>query len=94
MPFIAAKMAHNPALAYGIKNRGFVREGYYADCTLVDPSSPYAVQKDNLQYKCNWSPLEGSELPAKVTHTFVNGSLVYENNQFGEQPGMQLSFLD
>ncbi len=94
LPFIAAKMAHNPALAYGIKDRGFLREGYYGDCTLVDPASSYAVHKDNIHYKCNWSPFEGSELPAKVTHTFVNGNLVYENNQFGKQSGMQLSFLN
>ena len=81
---IAEKMCHNPALLYQIEGRGFVREGYFADLTLVDPDSSWTVSKDNILYKCGWSPLEGTNFQTKVTHTFVNGHLVYDNGQFNE----------
>ena len=81
---IVEKMCHNPAILYGIAKRGFIREGYHADLTLVDLNSPWTVQKDNLLYKCGWSPLEGTTFQTKVTHTFVNGNLVFENGNFEE----------
>lgn len=82
---IVEKMCHNPAIIFEIEKRGFVREGYKADLVLVDPDSKWTVSKDNLLYKCGWSPLEGTEFSAKVTHTFVNGYLAYENGKVTEE---------
>lgn len=79
---IVEKFAHNPAILFQIKDRGFIREGYKADLVLVDLNSPWAVKKENLLYKCGWSPLEGSVFKSKVTHTLVNGTLVYQNKKF------------
>jgi dihydroorotase len=81
---IAEKMCHNPAILYDIPMRGFIREGYYADLCIVDLNSDWTVNKDNLLYKCGWSPLEGTTFGTKITHTFVNGNLVYNNGQFDE----------
>jgi dihydroorotase len=81
---IVEKMAHNPAELFGIKDRGYIREGYYADLVLVDPNQPWTVSKDNLLYKCGWSPLEGQTFSHKVVRTFVNGTLVYDNGRFTE----------
>jgi dihydroorotase len=81
---IAEKMCHNPATLYRIDKRGFIREGYFADLTIVDFDASWTVSKDNILYKCGWSPLEGTTFHTKVTHTFVNGHLVYENGQFNE----------
>lgn len=81
---IAEKMCHNPATLYKIENRGFIREGYFADLTLVDLNSIWTVSKDNILSKCGWSPLDGTRFQTKVTHTFVNGNLVYDNGQFNE----------
>jgi dihydroorotase len=77
-------MCHNPALLYGIEKRGFIREGYYADLTIVDLDSPFTVSSENILSKCGWSPLTGTTFQTKVTHTFVNGHLVYENGQIDE----------
>ncbi|RCU42174.1 dihydroorotase [Chryseobacterium lacus] len=82
---IVEKMCHNPAIIFEIEKRGFVREGYKADLVLVDLDSKWTVSKDNLLYKCGWSPLEGTEFSAKVTHTFVNGYLAYENGKVSEE---------
>ncbi|RST26204.1 dihydroorotase [Chryseobacterium lacus] len=82
---IVEKMCHNPAIIFEIEKRGFVREGYKADVVLVDLDSKWTVSKDNLLYKCGWSPLEGTEFSAKVTHTFVNGYLAYENGKVSEE---------
>ncbi|MEI6265259.1 MAG: dihydroorotase [Sphingobacteriia bacterium] len=82
---IAEKMCHNPAILYRIANRGFVREGYAADLTIVNPHSEWTVSKENILYKCGWSPLEGTHFQTKVTHTFVNGNLVYDNGSFNEE---------
>lgn len=82
---IVEKMCHNPAIIFEIEKRGFVREGYKADLVLVDLDSKWTVSKDNLLYKCGWSPLEGTEFSAKVTHTFVNGNLAYENGKVSEE---------
>lgn len=81
---IAEKMCHNPAILYHIAKRGFIREGYSADLTIVDLNSSWTVGKDNILSKCGWSPLEGTTFQTKVTHTFVNGHLVYDNGIFNE----------
>lgn len=81
---IAEKMCHNPATLYRIENRGFIREGYCADLTIVDLSSSWTVSKDTILSKCGWSPLEGTTFQTKVTHTFVNGNLVFDNGTFNE----------
>lgn len=81
---IVEKMCHNPATLYGIANRGFIREGYFADLTMVDLNESWTVNKDNILSKCGWSPLEGTTFQTKITHTFVNGNLVYTNGIFDE----------
>jgi dihydroorotase len=78
-------MAHNPAILYGLKDRGFIREGYWGDVILVDLNAPYEVNKSNLLYKCGWSPLEGTRLKSQVVQSFVNGHRVYCNGEFDEQ---------
>lgn len=82
---IVEKMCHNPAILFRIEKRGFVREGYKADLVLVDLEENWMVAKENILYKCGWSPLEGTEFHSKVTHTFVNGNLVYENGKINEE---------
>lgn len=87
------KMSHAVADCFQIADRGYIREGYFADLVLVNPNMPFTVNKTNILYKCGWSPLEGTEFPAGVTHTFVNGHLVYGNGVWDEsQHGMRLSF--
>jgi dihydroorotase len=76
---IVEKMAHNPAKIFKIEKRGFIREGYYADLAIVNPRLPWNVKKENILYKCGWSPLEGTNFKSRITHTFVNGQLVYNN---------------
>jgi dihydroorotase len=89
---IAEKMCHNPATLYSIEKRGFIREGYFADLTIVDLNANWTVDKNNILSKCGWSPLEGTTFQTKVTHTFVNGNLVYENGNFDEtKRGLPLS---
>jgi dihydroorotase len=74
---IVEKMAHNPAKIFKIEKRGFIREGYYADLAIVNPSSPWNVKKENILSKCGWSPFEGYNFKSRIMHTFVNGQLVY-----------------
>jgi len=81
---IVEKTAHNPAILFQIEKRGFLKEGYHADIVLIDPNKSWEVSQDNILYKCGWSPFEGSVFSSKVTHTFVNGCLVYENDQVNE----------
>lgn len=81
---IAEKMCHNPAILYQIEKRGFIREGYFADLTIVDLNTTLTVNKENILSKCGWSPLEGTTFQTKVTHTFVNGNLVFDNGNFNE----------
>jgi dihydroorotase len=76
---IVEKMCHNPAILYSISERGFIRTGYFADLVLVDVNKGYTVTNRNSLYKCGWSPLEGTTFQSTVTHTFVNGQLVYNN---------------
>jgi dihydroorotase len=90
---IVDRMCHAPAELFGIADRGYIREGYYADLVLVDLNKPWTVKPDNILYKCGWSPFEGKSLHAKVTHTFVNGNLVFENDRLRDAPpGMRLLF--
>jgi len=76
---IVEKMAHNPAKIFKIEKRGFIKEGYYADLVIVNPGLPWNVKKENILYKCGWSPFEGVNFKSRITHTFVNGTLVYNN---------------
>ena len=86
-------MSHAVADCFQIKDRGYIREGYFADLVLIDMNKPSTISKENILYKCGWSPLEGFEFPATITHTFVNGQLVYGNGNWNESnPGMRLSF--
>ena len=90
---IAEKMSHAPADCFQVKERGYIREGYHADLVIADLNSSYTVSKENILYKCGWSPLEGFEFPATITATFVNGHRVYGNGGFDEsQWGMRLRF--
>jgi len=90
---IAEKMSHAVADCFQIKDRGYIREGYFADLVLIDMKQQTKVSKENILYKCGWSPLEGFEFPATITHTFVNGHLVYGNGMFDESfKGQRLSF--
>ncbi|WP_039927724.1 dihydroorotase [Leptospira yanagawae] len=91
---IVEKMCHNPATLYKIENRGFIREGYFADLTIVDLNSIWTVSKENIVSKCGWSPLEGTTFQTKITHTFINGNLAYENGKFDEtKRGQALQIL-
>ena len=77
-------MCHAPAKLFNIKERGFIREGYWADLVLLDPREPYTVTKKNILYKCGWSPFEGETFGTSVKKTFVNGSLVYDEGQIAD----------
>lgn len=81
---IVEKMCHNPAILFEVEKRGYVKEGYFADLVLVDLNNPWTVTKDNILYKCGWSPFEGTTFKSRITHTFVNGSLVYQNSKFSD----------
>jgi dihydroorotase len=90
---IAEKMSHAVADCFLIKDRGYIREGYHADLVIVDLNKKNIVAKENILYKCGWSPLTGMEFPASITHTFVNGNLVYNNGVFDETiKGQRLKF--
>ena len=82
---IVEKMCHNPAILFQIEKRGFVKEGFKADLVSVDLDDEFTVSKENILYKCGWSPLEGTTFHSKITHTFVNGNLVFENGKFSEE---------
>ena len=90
---VVEKMCHNPAICFKVENRGFIREGYFADLVLVNLDKPWEVNKNNILYKCGWSPFEGETFNAQITHTFVNGHIAYEFGNFDEtQRGMRLTF--
>jgi dihydroorotase len=87
------KMSHAVADCFLIKERGYIREGYFADLVILDPKQTTTVKKENLRYKCGWSPFENKTFSSAVTHTFVNGHLVYENGRINDsQKGMRLHF--
>jgi len=79
------KMSHNPAKIFKIEKRGFIKEGFYADLVLVNPALSNTVSKETFLYKCGWSPFEGTTFSSTITHTFVNGNLMYENGNFNEE---------
>jgi dihydroorotase len=81
---IAEKMSHAVADCFKIKDRGFIREGYFADLAIVDLNKRTTVKKENLLYKCGWSPLEDTTFPAEITHTFINGNCVYQKDIYGK----------
>ncbi len=90
---IVQKMSHDVATCFQIRERGFIREGYHADLVIVDLDHPFTVTTDNILYKCGWSPLEGTTFPASVTHTFVNGQLVFEQGRIHEDiRGQRMQF--
>ena len=90
---IVEKMCHNPAKIFKIENRGFIKEGYFADIAIVNAYLPWNVKKENILYKCGWSPFEGYNFKSRVTHTFVNGKLVYANGKVKEtKVGQRLLF--
>ncbi|WP_201288828.1 dihydroorotase [Polaribacter septentrionalilitoris] len=87
------KMSHNPAKLFQIEKRGFIKKGYFADLVLIDPNTSWTVAKDNILYKCGWSPFEGTTFSSKITHTFVNGNLIYNNGVFNDDiKGKRLTF--
>ncbi len=81
---VVEKMCHAPALCFRVRNRGFIREGYAADLVLIDLQAPWQVEKDNILYKCGWSPFEGQKFRSQVTHTLVNGHMAYHEGIFDE----------
>ncbi len=90
---IVEKMCHNPARLFQVQERGFIREGYYADLVAVELNNPWTVERENIAYKCGWSPFEGHTFASTVTHTWVNGELAYQQGKFLElQNGMRLTF--
>ena len=96
---VVEKMCHAPAICFNIDRRGFIREGYWADLAVIDMDHPERVDPENIFYKCGWSPFEEHTFNSKITHTFVNGNLVYEarpqmlNGHFDESTrGMRLKF--
>ena len=87
------KMSHNPAKLFQIEKRGFIKEGYFADLVLIDTNKPQIVSKDNILYKCGWSPFEGTTFSSSITHTFVNGNLIYNEGVFNEKiKGKRITF--
>ena len=93
LEWIVEKMCHAPATCFQVKERGFIREGYYADLVVVDLDKPWVVAKDNILYHCGWSPFEGETFKSSVVKTFVNGNLVYDDGVFDESHrGMRLEF--
>lgn len=90
---VVEKMAHAPATCFQIAERGFIRENYYADLAIVDMSHSQTISKENILYKCGWSPLEGFQMPASISKTIVNGEIVYENETvYKDKRGMRLLF--
>ncbi len=90
---LVEKACHNPAILFQIKDRGYIREGYFADLVLVDLSSPQTVRKEDILYKCGWSPFEGTTFSATVKKTIINGEVVYDNGKIlNKTAGMALEF--
>ncbi len=90
---IVEKMCHNPSKLFDIEKRGFIREGYFADLVLVDLNNPWKADKKSTLYKCGWTPFDGYTFKSKITHTFVNGHLAYDNGNFSpERHAKRLTF--
>jgi len=90
---LVEKMSHNPAKLFQIEKRGFIKEGYFADLVLIDMQKPQTVSKENILYKCGWSPFEGTTFSSTITQTFVNGNLIYDNGTFNTDiKGKRITF--
>ena len=90
---LVEKMCHNPAILFKIEKRGYIKKGFFADLVLVDSSKSQVVTKENILYKCGWSPFEGTEFHTTITHTFVNGNLIYNQGVFNDKmKGKRLKF--
>ena len=90
---LVEKMSHNPAKLFQIEKRGFIKEGFYADLVLIDTNKAQTVSKDNILYKCGWSPFEGTTFSSTITHTFVNGNLMYNHGVFNDEiKGKRITF--
>jgi dihydroorotase len=90
---LVEKISHNPAKLFQIEKRGFIKEGYFADLVLIDTNKPQTVSKENIVYKCGWSPFEGATFSSRITHTFVNGNLIYNNGVFDDKiKGKRITF--
>jgi dihydroorotase len=90
---LVEKISHNPAKLFQIEKRGFIKEGYFADLVLIDTNKPQTVSKENIVYKCGWSPFEGATFSSRITHTFVNGNLMYNNGVFDDKiKGKRITF--
>jgi dihydroorotase len=93
MEKLVEKACHNPAIIFQIEKRGYIREGYHADIVLLDDQQPQTVSRDNVLYKCGWSPFEGTTFSSTITHTFVNGALIYNNGTFDDHTkGKRITF--
>ncbi|MGB4775550.1 MAG: amidohydrolase family protein, partial [Daejeonella sp.] len=93
LEMLVEKMCHHVADLYQVEKRGYIKEGYWADLVLVDLNDPWTVEPSNILYKCGWSPMEGETFHYRITQTFVNGNLVYDQGKFNEQAkGQRLLF--
>ena len=93
LELLVDRACHASADLFGVTDRGYVREGYFADLVIVDPDKPYRVDASNVLYKCGWSPFEGHEFSSSIDTTIVNGSVVYSGGKLsGEIAGQQLEF--
>ena len=91
---VVEKMCHAPATLFGIDRRGYIRKGYFADITIIDPNKPYTVTSDKIVSRCKWSPFEGHTFPHSITHTIVNGNIAFENGNINENcRGELLTFI-
>ena len=90
---VVEKMCHNPAILFEIKKRGYIKKGYYADLVLVDMDAAWTATKENTLYKCGWTPFEGTEFKSTITHTFVNGNLIFDQGKFNDDiKGKRIEF--
>ena len=91
---VVEKTSHNVALRFNVAERGFVREGYYADLTIIDMNKPFSVSKEDVLYKCGWSPFEGYQFRSSINATILNGQVVFEDGEIVKEPfmGKQLTF--
>ena len=90
---IVEKMSHNPAILFEIEKRGFIKEGYYADLVLIDVNDPWTVTKENILYKCSWSPFENQRFRSTITDTFISGHHAFHAGGFDESlKGKRLTF--
>lgn len=90
---VIEKTAHAPSILFGVENRGFIREGYFADLVIIDPNTSTTVQKDNILYKCGWSPFEGLTFSHSIEKTFINGVLAFDNGEIlNDKSGRRLTF--